>query len=325
MYDVITFGSATRDAFFYSRNFKILEGKKFPSSKALCFDLGSKIEVDKIFFTTGGGGTNTAVAFSKLGLKVACIASVGNDVSGQAVLFDLQKEKVDTKFIIKTNKENTAYAVILSVPRKERTILVYRGASEEIKSQDVYWPVIKSKWFYIASLGGDFPLLKKIFQHAKKNKIKIAINPGTKELNQPKKIWPLLKKADILFLNQEEAVFLTRISFGRPRAILKKLDDEIFGVVVMTSGKSGSKAAFRGSIYEAGIIPVRVVERTGAGDAFGAGFVSGMILKNDIAYAIKLATANSTSVIQKVGAKNGLLSKKDLKKFKKVEVRLSKN
>lgn len=320
MYDVITFGSATRDAFFYSRNFRVFGGGKFPSGRALCFNLGSKVEVDKIFFTSGGGGTNTAVAFSKLGFKTACVASVGDDISGQAVLEDLQKEKTDTKFIIKTRKTNTAYSVILSVPKKERTILVYRGASEKVTPKEISWSKMKSKWFYISSLGGNFTLLKKIFEHAKKHKIKIAINPGSKEIAQPKRLLLLLKKADVLLLNQEEGSLLTKVSFKKPWAILKKLDGEIQGVVVMTSGKSGSRAAFEGSIYEAGVIPVRVVERTGAGDAFGAGFVSGMMLKNDISYAMKLATANSTSVIQKIGAKNGLLSKKDLKKLRKAKV-----
>jgi len=321
MYDVITFGSATRDAFFYSQNFKVLENKKFSSGKALCFNLGSKIEIDRIFFTTGGGGTNTAVAFAKLGFKTACVASIGDDVSGQAVLEDLQKEKVDTKFIIKKEKLNTAYSVILSIPKRERTILVYRGASEKIMLKEIPWSEVKSKWLYVASLGGNFTLLQKIFQHAKKHKIKIAINPGIKEIIQAKKLLPFLKRVDILLLNQEEGSLLTKIPFQRPQAILKKLDNEIKGIVVMTRGKKGSLAVFNGMTYQAGIIPATVIERTGAGDAYGAGFVAGMALKNNISYAIQLATANSTSVIQKIGAKNGLLSKNDLKKFKKVKVK----
>lgn len=320
MYDIITFGSATRDAFFYSRNFKVYKSKSFFSGKALCFNLGSKVEIDKVFFTTGGGGTNTAVAFSKLGFKTACIVSLGDDVSGQAVISDLQEEKVDTKFIIKKKTINTAYSVILSIPKKERTILVYRGASEEILLKEIPWSKIKSKWFYIASLGGNFLLLEKIFQYAQKHKIKIAINPGTKEISKPKKLLLLLKRADILLLNQEEGALLTGIPFQMPKSILMKLDSEIKGMVVMTRGKKGSAVAYEGKIYQAGIIPTRVVERTGAGDAYGAGFVSGIMLKNDISYAMQLATANSTSVIQKIGAKNGLLSKKDLKKIKKVKV-----
>jgi sugar/nucleoside kinase (ribokinase family) len=62
------------------------------------------------------------------------------------------------------------------------------------------------------------------------------------------------------------------------------------------------------------------IERTGAGDAFGSGFVSGMILENDIEYAIQLGSANATSVIQEIGAKNGLLQKDDLDGIEKAEV-----
>jgi ribokinase len=319
MYDIITFGSATRDAFFYSSDFKIIKNKNFLTGKALALDLGAKIEIDDVVFATGGGGTNTASSFSNLGFKTACVVQVGDDISGKHILEELKQDKIDTSFINTDKKQKTAYSVILSSKDKGRTILVYRGASSHIDPQKINWDKLKSKWFYIASMNGNFDLLDKIFKHAEKNKIKIAFNPGSKELENLK-LKPLLKKTNIFILNQEEASSLTQINFEKTEDILHKLDNMAPGLAIMTRGDRGVMAVDDNRIYSAKTLGEKGIEKTGAGDAFGSGFTSGMILKNDISYAMQLGSANATSVIKKIGAKNGLLSKKDLKNFKKVKV-----
>jgi sugar/nucleoside kinase (ribokinase family) len=321
MLDVITFGSATRDTFFYSKNFKVIENEEFMSSRALCFNLGSKIEIDKVVFTTGGGATNVACGFSRLSLKTAAVCQVGKDVAGRAILEELEKEKVKTNFVTVNENCNTAYSIILSLLGRERTILVYRGASENIQPSEIKWPKLKAKWFYITSLGGDFLLLQEILSYAKKNKIKIAINPGAKELEKPYDIFPLLKTADFLLLNQEEAAKLTGIPFEKREEIAEKLKEEIKGIATITCGKEGSFGVFENKIYQAGILPVEAIELAGAGDAFGAGFLAGIIFKNDVTYALQLGTANAASVIQQIGAKKGLLAKKDLEDFRKADVK----
>lgn len=320
MYDIITFGSATRDAFFYSNDFKILKNKEFLSGRALALDLGSKVEISDVVFTTGGGGTNTAASFANLGFNTACVAQIGDDLSGEHIIDELKENKVKTDFIIKSKEEKTAYSVILSSKDLGRTILVYRGASGHIEPKKISWSKIKSKWIYIASTNGNFSLLNKIFQHAFKNKIKIAFNPGSKELKNTPKIKSLLKRTDVLILNQEEAASLTGIEYNKTNYILKKLDILTSEIAVMTRGNSGVMVVDNGRVYSAPSLGEKGVERTGAGDAFGSGFVSGMILKNDIEYAMQLGSSNATSVIQKIGAKNGLLSKKDLNDIKKVKV-----
>ncbi len=69
MYDIVVFGSATRDLFVKSKEFKTLKNKKFITGQGLCFNLGSKIKIDELFFATGGGGTNAATTFANQGLK----------------------------------------------------------------------------------------------------------------------------------------------------------------------------------------------------------------------------------------------------------------
>jgi ribokinase len=326
MYDIITFGSATRDVFLTSSEFQVLKSEKFRTGKAECVSLGSKVNVEDMVFTTGGGGTNNAVGFARQGLKTVCIVRVGDDIGGWAVIEGLKKEGVDTGFIQLDKKNRTSYSLALISSSGERTILVYRGAAKFLDSKSIKWSRVKAKWFYVGgSLSVDFSVLKKIFDFAAKSKIKIAWNPGSLELKQGlKKLKPLLRKVDIFIVNNEEASFLAGLPYRQERKIFKKLDDIVDGVIVITKGPKGVSVSDGRHIYSAGIPKSKVVERTGAGDAFGAGFVPGYIRKKgDISYAIQLGTANSTSVVQFIGAKTGLLKKGKWGPWPRVKVAIS--
>ena len=309
-YDVITIGSATRDVFLQG-NFGFVKRK-------LCFELGSKNEVDSIFFSTGGGGTNSAATFSSLGFKVACVSEVGNDSGGQAVLKDLDKLNIDNKFVNMLENFCTAYSVIIST-KEGRAIFVYRGVSQEFVLKDVSLNELGAKWFYITSLGGNLKLLNDLFAFAGKSEIRLAWNPGSKELKLGiSKLKSLLLNAGVLILNLEEAQILTNRK--KIKEIFEILINLTNGIVVVTQGNKGVKVCSNKTCYSASALGGKAIERTGAGDAFGSGFVTGLILKNDVEYAIQLGMANASSVVSEIGAKNGLLKKNDLDEFEKVKV-----
>ncbi|MFC1756720.1 carbohydrate kinase family protein [Patescibacteria group bacterium] len=102
--------------------------------------------------------------------------------------------------------------------------------------------------------------------------------------------------------------------------IFKKLDELVDGIVVMTKGSDGVVVSDGKNMYSAGIPESGMVDRTGAGDAFGSAFTAGYIETGDIVYAIQLGTANATSVLQQMGATNGLLKKGEWGEWTKVEV-----
>lgn len=319
MFDVITFGTATRDAFVRSEAFKIIESGKFITGKAECFPLGSKIEIPEIVFTTGGGATNAAVTFARQGLKTACFSVVGNDVSGKAVIEELKKEKVAVDFFVKNNKFNTAYSILFLTSFGERTIFVYRGASEHWSRDDLlkFKNKLKAKWFYLAPLGGESAKhFEFLVNFAKKNNIKVACNLSKAQIEMGlKKIAPILKKLDVLILNQEEAAYLVGIDYKKENEIFKKLDEIVDGIVVMTKGPEGASISDGKNRWEVGVYKEKKsVDRTGAGDAFGSGFIAGIIKYGNIEKAIKLAGANATSVIEYIGAKKGILAERDYKK-----------
>jgi ribokinase len=305
MFDIITVGSATEDVFIRTKNPEIL---KKNSLHEVCYPIGTKIIVDDIHFCTGGGGTNSAVSFSRLGLKTAYLGKIGNDKSAREILNELKAENVS--FIGKSEKGNTGYSVILIGLEEDRTVLTYKGMADDLKSGDVGWEKLKTKWFYFSSmLGESFETLKKLAQFARKNKIKYTFNPST---YLAKKGTEYLKEitagCDILVVNREEAQLLA--GSGSINQLLRKLQESA-KIAIITDGKNGAYA-YNG-IKKYTVIPRKldVVETTGAGDAFASGVTAGIIKGKSIEDSLRLGQFNAESVIRSIGAKNRLLKNRE--------------
>jgi ribokinase len=311
MFDIITFGSATSDIFLKIPKKQIIKGKEFSSGNAVAFNLGSKIDLKDMYFSLGGGGMNSAFTFLNQGLKVAYCGSVGNDIPGKEIISQMKEAGIGIDFIQKVDKP-TNNSVILNTSENERTVLAYRGASELLDMEDVFWSDFSPAWFYIAPLSGE--LSKKtenIVDFAKKNKIKVAINLGNSQIALGKeKLKETLKKVDVLFLNLEEATLLTGIK--DEMEIMRELNDVHNGINVVTKGGDGVLVSDKDILFSALSCKVKVIDKTGAGDAFGSGFISGLIKSNmNIEWGIRRGMANATACIQAEGAFNGLLKEED--------------
>lgn len=343
MFDVVTFGSATRDLFVRSKEFKILESGECVTGRALAVEAGGKIYVDDLVFATGGGGTNCAATFALQGLKTAYVGLIGNDPGGLEIFRELNDLGVDCNFIKTTEKAKTPYSIILSAPAKraqgeagkgdrsegrasgERSILVYEGASHLLTVGDIPFDQIKQAgWFYLSGLSGESSkIFEPIIKFAVDNKIKLAVNPGHDQLTKDLHILKgLLNKIDILLVNQEEASLIAGVDFKNEADLFKKFDELVPGIAVMSKGKDGVAVSDGKNIYRAGIPKSGYIDRTGSGDAFGSAFVSVIIRGGQIPEAIQLGTANATATIQKIGAKNGLLKKGDWGQWEKVPVEI---
>ncbi len=330
MYDIITFGSAAQDIGIKSKDFKVFgDNKEFATGQGICFTLGSKINIQDISFTSGGGGSNVAVAFARQGFKIAFCGAVGADNTGREIIKELKKEKVDVRFVVEKKEKQTNQSIIIFDESQERTILTYRGAAELLTREDIPWKKIKARWIYLAPMTGllclpdgrQTTLFEDIVNFAAENKIKIAINPSKQQLSLPENMLKnILQKTDVLFLNQEEASFLTKIPFENEEEIFKKTDELCSGVVVMTKGGQGVVVSDGKYLYSA--LPNndrKIVDTTGAGDSFAAGFLSDYIRHNgDIEKSIQFGLANSEANLAEVGAKTGLLKKGD--NFSRVNV-----
>ncbi|MFT4312836.1 MAG: carbohydrate kinase family protein, partial [Candidatus Woesearchaeota archaeon] len=131
MYDVITCGSATFDVFVQSDNdtITIETGSKL-SQKLIAYESGAKILIDELLYAIGGGGTNTAVSFSRLGCKTGYIGCLGDDEPSDSVRELLDREHID--FLGHDTNEKTGYSIILDSKAQDRTILTYKGANNRL-------------------------------------------------------------------------------------------------------------------------------------------------------------------------------------------------
>lgn len=317
MYDIITIGAATRDVFLVSDKFMAVKSRKFATGVGECVALGSKIDIHKIVFTTGGGATNAAATFSRLGLRTATVCRVGDDSPGKDVVKDLSDVGVSTHLVRMAKGADTAYSTILTMKDGERTVLVYRGTSADFVARDIPASALaNTKWIYLTSLGKNLALAKKTIQTAHKAGVKIAWNPGHKEFEEGLKAFaPLLPMVDVLNMNLEEATLLT----GKKKLpdIFKLLHSD--GLVrLVTDGTNGATVYRDGWTAHAATTGVKSVSRTGAGDAFGSGFLAGLIKavaagfslreNEDLKEALRVGMVNAESVITKYGAKAGILT-----------------
>lgn len=318
MYDIITIGGATRDVFLLSDKFTFLHSRQFETGVGECVSFGTKIDLNNVVFTTGGGATNTATTFANLGYNTAAVCRVGEDPAGRDLLADLKTHQIKTELVKKVAGGQTAYSTLLTAPNGERTALVLRGVSATFSEKDISWGKIKTNVLYLTSLGGNFLLSKKIIEKIKTPGVLVAWNPGRGELKKGlaafKKILP---KVDIFNVNREEAELLTK----------KKEIKDMFatlnrktGITVITDGPRGAYAVVNGKIWHAATTGVRSISSTGAGDAFSSGFVAGYLRYDEVKKALAVGMVNAEGVIQKIGAKAGLLknwpAEKQLEKVK---------
>ncbi len=299
--DVLTIGSATRDLFLESAQFRIIRDPSFSTGEAECFALGSKVEIPRIVDETGGGATNAAVGFARLGLKAGAAIRLGNDHRGQAVAEEVRDEGVRV-FATIDRVHRTAISVLLLTGRGERTVLVHRGASAHLTAADI--PRVSTAWYYVTSLAGSRSALSEVRRRADRSGAGFAWNPGADELAWGMSRVRRFLPGTVLNLNRFEAEQLT--GEAKPERAVRSLLKAGAKTVVITAGKDGAVAGDGTGMYRAGVHRVSVVSTTGAGDAFGAGFVTGIIRGWRMAQCLQLGTANSESVIRHIRAKPGL-------------------
>ena len=273
--------------------------------------VGGKVDIDKISYEVGGGGLNSAITFSRHGHESILFANIAHDPAGMAIIRALDRENIDSSYMGFLERKTTGTSIILLDSRGgERTILTYRGASEQfgnISEKDL--DLVQPDWLYVTTLRGDFETLSRLFMYAKKLGIKIMFNPGVKELEEKETTLKLFKYVDILNVNKPEA---SRLVPGATLTELLYHLNNMVETVIITNGAMGgiagnSKETFRFGIYE----DAKVKDTTGAGDAFGSGFLAALAAKRTFKNSLVFASANSTAVVSKLGANRGILTGKE--------------
>lgn len=315
-FDVVVVGTATRDVYLISKDFTAYEENGEP---LIIIPANTKIDMPDIASDIGGGAPNVAVTFARIGFKTACMAKVGVDASGREVEAMLEKEKV-TPLLVKDKCHQTGLSTILKGPNGEDTTFIHRGAGYEYNTKDFDLHKIRAKWLYITSLGGDLSVLNRVIREGNRQGAKIALNPGPLELAKPKRLLSILANVDVVIINRQEGELL----FG-----VTDIDEMMWmgrevglHTMVITDSQRGAKVLDGNYIYSTGIYKkVAVVDRSGAGYAYGAGLIATIMQSKSIQQAMSFAGANATSVISYLGTRIGILSDTDVD-IMKVDIRI---
>ncbi len=314
-YDLISIGDSTIDLFLELEPKDVEAVCSLDREKCLiCFDYGSKVPVSKIARVAAvGNAANSAIGSSRLGLSTAIYTVIGSDQDSQEIKKIFEDEGVDTSFVVMEPDKKSNLSVVLNYSA-ERTILVYH---EERKYDLPSLP--SSKWVYYTSVAKGHDILhKQVPDFIKSSGAKLAFNPGSYQLREGLEVLkPILQSTEVLLLNRDEAHFLVKGDIEDTKELIIKLREHGPKTVVITDGRNGSFASFDGREFWHVGIPEDspVVERTGAGDAYSTGFLTALILEKDLPTAMVWGTMNSTSVVQYVGAREGLLTQEGIKKF----------
>lgn len=318
MFDVISIGGATRDIFF---EIDELAEKRSKSREFLEIPYGSKLVADATYYSYGGGAANTSVAFSRLGLKSAAFCNIGKEGTGSLLFNHLKKEGVATSLVHRDAILHTGLSVFILGREREHTGFLERGANNHLAIERKT-PLKKTRWYYVSSLtGSSAHLLPEIFNIGKKKNIKIAFNPGSRQIIEGYHgLRPFLEQTEVLLLNSEEASDLVFSKIkkrpNKDEELLKELSKMGPKTVVVTEGEKGSFAITGGETYHQCAYSENVIDTTGAGDAFGSTFVFGMIRGLGVPESLKIAAVNSASVVAKMGATEGLLSYNSIRSSK---------
>lgn len=342
---ILTIGSAMYDLFLeYASPISIAVDMNGDAVNCILLEEGRKIELSAIIPATGGGATNTACSFSRLGFTATACAKIGDDEQGNYILEQLAQHNVDTNYITSTPDERTGCSFIIPAASGNKAVLVYRGASLRITMDDI--PVADFDQFdqlYITSLSRNTSsLLPLICKAGKKSNIPIAVNPGSSQLTENvQTLIDALHAISILVLNCFESTLLME-QFGYTKSKKKKITrnkklPELLSapitrgdihfpladyfreihtrgpkIAVVTNGADGVYVSDGTTIYYHPSLPIEVRSTVGAGDAFSSTFVAQLLQKKSLENAIRAGIINSAAVLEHFGATTGLLDQQEL-------------
>ena len=254
----------------------------------------------------GGSAANTMVALARLGCKVGFIGKVGADKEGKMLLESFCEEGVDTTMIIRARDGRSGTAIGFIDRRGQRALYIDPGVNDEIELELSTELALRTQFLHLTSFVGEksFRVQEKLLK-ALPEKVQVSFDPGIIYARLGlRKLEPILKRTFVAMPNAIELRLLTGKTDYRKGAELL-LNNGVSLVAV----KLGAKGCYVTDGKERHLIQpykVRVVDTTGAGDAFSGGFLYGLIKKKTIFNCGKIANLVASRCIMRVGARAGL-------------------
>ena len=254
---------------------------------------------------SGGSVANSIVGLSQLGNQVGFIGKVSNDEFGSKYEEGLKKENVEYFYSKKNEELPTGTCLILVTPDSERTMCTFLGTAGKINENDISSDAIKkSEIIFLEGYLWDEGDPKKAFDKAinKANKIAMSLSDQfCVDRHKPHFLELVKKKLDITFANEQEMKSLIE---ARDFQDVINFSKQLNKLIIITRGEKGAVAIQGEEIVETGIIQnLKILDLTGAGDLFAAGFLHGYVNKLSIKESLEKGTEMSSKVIQQIGAR----------------------
>lgn len=314
-YDFVAIGDIVTDAFIKIKDAAVHCNIKTDTCE-LCFRFGDKVPFEEVTVVKAvGNSPNAVVSASRLGVSSALIATVGADQNGKDCLEQLEKENVSIEYMKMNTEYPTNYHYVLWYD-VERTILVKHAPFPY--SLPINMPA--PKWMYLSSMGeNSVEYHHEIARYLKDHpETKLAFQPGTFQMKLGTEVLKdIYQEADVFFCNVEEAQRILKTEEKDKVKLMQGLMDLGPKLVCMTDGIRGAYTYDGKDAYFIGVYPHTPFERTGAGDAFASTFTSALLLGLTPTEALSWGPINSMSVVQKIGAQEGLLTREKLEEYLK--------
>jgi ribokinase len=325
MSKIICIGSTSKDIFFPTGEGELFDTPEdITSQKKVAFEVGAKYQIEDRFEAVGGVAANCAQGLARLGLDVATYSCVGNDQTGQWVIEELRKENVSTHLIEqKSGAQTDLSSILVFTQNGERTIFFNRDANELLKVEAEKFD--GAEWIFVSALNGKWQEnMKTIVRSAQEKNLKFAFNPGQKNMKDDiAVVLEAVKQADVLLVNKDEAIEL--VMKIQEQATSDELQDEAFLVrtlyahgaktIGMTDGIRGAWGYAGNDILYVDVLKQEAVDATGAGDAFGSGFLSAWTRGLGLERALRWGIVNGSNVVRFYGAREGLLRATEIEAF----------
>ncbi len=307
---VLVVGGIIIDLIARSEKFKVNDGN-------ICFPFDSKITLDELKEDIGGSAHNVAANLAMLGSRAFILGSVGKGDYGEEALRNLRVHGVNIKYV--TLKEGSTGMSLVFLVDGEKTVLTNRGANELLGEADLNLKVFEDiKTLILTSLisADNMLLMMKAIDEAKKRNVSIIMNPSMSMItHRPEELKYAMKNSKVIIMNGKEA----RMISGKEDvdSAIRELQSYGAETVIATMDVKGSLVLENGEVFHVPSYKVKVVDTTGGGDSYTAGFVHAKFKGYSTKEAVKFASAVAALNIMTPGASTDLPTEENVIEFMK--------
>ncbi|GBE18870.1 ribokinase [archaeon BMS3Abin16] len=278
---------------------------------------GEEIVVKNVEEEAGGSAANTIAGLGRLGVSCGFIGRVGSDEAGQKIIDAFKADSVDTSMVIRSvGRSGTVYSFVDD--SGERTMYVDPGVNDAFQIEDLDPAYLSSaRMVHVSSFAGAsaFSAVKRIPEFLGDSAL--SFSPGFLSARGIDSLRPLIDRCSILFLNEKEAQALAGRDVNRAAEKLHKLGG---ATVAVTLGEKGAVVCGKEGVQRTPGFKVPVVDTTGAGDAFSAGFLFGVLKGYSSAACAKVGNFVASLCVQRMGARSGIPDAAELAAFEEKDL-----